>query len=198
MQSLLAVSVLSCVLFGCCHGQCEVLNQSNLTKIDLCQQVYTRLEQALISDEANLYTLRETFFSTEHHSPSLIIFRYRIQANDLQNETNEIPVLWSSSSLFKFVNPWLFTASIPTTMFVAFFMINIQILPQQITLSLRIDANDTVIPLDYKEILEVLSTMTAKVGNTSSKNMHTCNSFLLADQSIRRGSDQAVTMGWKQ
>ena len=138
MQSLLAVSVLCCLLLGCCHGQCEVLNQSNLTKIRLCHQAYTIFEQALVSDKANLYTLRETFFSTEHRSPTLMPIRYLIQGNDLQNEIQKV-VVWSSSSL----------ASIPTILLVAFFMVNIQTIPHHIiTLSLTVDVNDTYPSLD--------------------------------------------------
>ena len=172
MQSLLDISVLCCLLFSCCHGQCEVLNQSNLTKIRLCHQLYTILEQALVSDEANLYTLRETFFSTEHRSPSLIFICYHIQGNDIQNEIKEV-VVWSSSSLFKFINPLLFMASIPTLMLVAFFMVNVQTIPHHITLSLRIDVNDAYPSLSPKEELDVLTTMTAKVRNVPSFSSYT-------------------------
>ena len=182
MQSLLAVSVLCCLLLGCCHGQCEVLNQSNLTKIRLCHQAYTIFEQALVSDKANLYTLRETFFSTEHCSPTLIFIRYRIQGNDLKNMSQEV-VVWSSSSLFKFINPLLFMASIPTILLVAFFMVNIQTIPHHvITLSLTVDVNDTYLSLSPKEELDVLTTMTAKVSNVSSC---ACIGFMVCLSSCR-------------
>lgn len=157
----LSVLALLCFLFGYSQGQCEVFDveKKDVSNIHRCHQLYVLLEEALLKNDDNLYTLREVFFSSEHHSPSLLILNYQI--ND-----SSVPMFWSRSSLFKYVNLLLFLVCEPAVMAIAFQGVNAQLLPEDIYLSLSI--NESSVPNDTsaEEFVHSLSAMTAKVSIT--------------------------------
>ena len=152
--------VVLCFLFGYCQSQCEVLgtDRNDATDIHNCHQMYTIFEEALLSNEDNLYTLQEAFFSSEHHSPSMLVIYYQI--NNLS-----IPMVWSRSSLFKYVNPFLFLICEPTTIAIAFDAINAQLVPVEISLYLSVNASSISKDISDEEIIHVLSTMTSRVSS---------------------------------
>ena len=64
-------------------------NNPDLANAPTCQILKTNFEEALISNEANLYTLRTIFFPSDAQRPELINVTYRLQftstVTDLQN-----------------------------------------------------------------------------------------------------------------
>ena len=158
VKFLLALALFS--LCGHCHGQCEVLNEDNMTKIHHCNQLYSVLEQALISSEDNLFVLRETFFSSQHPTPHIMFVYYHLQIN---GRDIKIPVVWTAVSLFKFVSPFTFLATEPSLFVTAFILANVQIFPSQngntIHLPLAVNINE----FSINEVMDILYKLTTKV-----------------------------------
>ena len=165
MQHLLEV-VLLCFLFGYSQSQCEVLgnNRNDATDIHDCHQIYTILEEALISNKDNLYTLQEVFFSSEHHPPSMLNINYQIELPQTAVNNLSVAMVWSRSSLFKYVSPYVFLICEPAVIAIAFDTINAQLVPVEIGLSLSV--NESLVPQDIsaEEVVHALSTITSRVS----------------------------------
>lgn len=158
MQHLLEV-VLLCFLFGYSQSQCEVLgnNRNDATDIHNCHQIYTIFEEALLSNEDNLYTLQEVFFSSEHHPPSMLKINYHV--NNLS-----VPMVWSRSSLFKYINLYAFLICEPVTIAIALNTINAQLVPVEIDLSLSVNASSIPLNISIEEAIHALSTISSRVS----------------------------------
>ena len=154
----LSITVLLIVLLcGWCHCQCEVLNEANLTKISHCKQLYDVFEEAMIENEINLFTLRQSFFSGKHRSPSLLIIRYNLQING-RNITKEL--LWTAVSLFKFVHPSMFTGIESVAIASAFNESEVSIYPTCYSIHLSLVIKEEI---DNTSIMHTLLEMTTKV-----------------------------------
>lgn len=147
---------------GLCHGQCEVLNEDNLTEIGHCKRLYAVFEEALINNEINLFTLRQGFFSGKYPSSSMMIIHYHLQVNG-HNVTKQM--LWTVVSLFKYVHPSLMFMAIEPAIIAFTFNINVwhTINPTfpSMHLSLVMNTNETM-PASG-DIMKILSEITTKV-----------------------------------
>jgi hypothetical protein len=159
-----------CFLFGYSQSQCEVLgtDRNDVSDIHNCHQIYTVLEEALISNKDNLYTLQEVFFSSEHPPPSMLTINYRIE--NLQTGVNNLslPMVWSRSSLFKYVSPLVFLICEPAVIAIAFSIINAQLIPAKIDLSLSVNTSLVPQTISDEEAISkhVLSTITSRVNES--------------------------------
>jgi hypothetical protein len=171
MEYLLQV-VLLCFLFGYSQSQCEVLgtDRNDVSDIHNCHQIYTVLEEALISNKDNLYTLQEVFFSSEHRPPSMLNINYQIEIPQIGVNNLSLAMVWSRSSLFKYVSPYVFLICEPAVIAMAFDSINAQLIPVEVDLSLSVDAS-LVQNISAKEIIHALSTITSRVNEWNC----TCN-----------------------
>lgn len=167
MQYLLQVVSL-CNLFGYSQSQCEVLgiDRNDVSDIRDCHKIYTVLEEALISNTDNLYTLQEVFFSSEHRPPSMLKINYHTET--AVNNVSVGAMVWSRSSLFKYVSPYVFLICEPTIIAIAFNTINAQLIPVEIDLFLSV--NTSLLPQNISNIeieaIHALSTITSRVGGT--------------------------------
>ena len=169
MQYLLQVVSL-CILFGYSQSQCEVLgiDRNDVSDIRDCHKIYTVLEEALISDADNLYTLQEVFFSSEYRPPSMLKIDYHIETAVNNGSVYIGAMIWSRSSLFKYVSPFVFFICEPAIIALAFEAIHVQLIPVEIDLFLSV--NTTLLPQNIsnidKEAIHALSTITSRVRGT--------------------------------
>ena len=157
-----------CILFGYSQSQCEVLgiDRNDVSDIRDCHKIYTVLEEALISNTDNLYTLQEVFFSSEHHPPSMLNINYHIEIPPIAVNNLSVAMVWSRSSLFKYVSPFVFLICEPAVLAIAFDAINAQLMPVEVDLSLSVDASLLQQNISDKEIIHALSTITSRVSGT--------------------------------
>ena len=159
-------AVLLWLLFGYCQSQCEVLgnDRNDLTNIHNCRQIYTVFEEALINNKDNLYTLQEVFFSSEHHPPSMLNINYRIEIPQTAVNNLSVAMVWSRSSLFKYVSPYVFLICEPAIIAIAFNIINAQLVPVEVDLSLSVNASLVPQDISAEESMHALSTITSRVS----------------------------------
>lgn len=152
-----------CCLFGCSQGQCDALSyvRKDVTDVRDCNQMYTIFEDALLSNKDNLYNLQEVFFSSEHLQPSLLTVNYHIETS---KNVTLLPMTWSRSNLFVYVNPVVFLVCEPVIAWLMFQIVNAQVLPQQTELSLSINITDVPKNISDGDILHTLNTLTARVS----------------------------------
>lgn len=165
MQYLQEV-VLLCFLFGYSRSQCEVLgtDRNGVTDIHKCHQIYTVFEEALLSNKDNLYTLQEVFFSSEHHPPSMLYLNYQIEVPQMAINNLSVAMTWSRSSLFKYVNPFVFLICEPGSIALAFNAINAQLVPVGIDLFLSVNQSSIPQDISAEEAIHALSTITSRVS----------------------------------
>ena len=167
MQYLLRVVSL-CILFGYSQSQCEVLgiDRNDVSDIHDCHKIYIVLEEALISNTDNLYTLQEVFFSSEHRPPSMLKINYHIEIPQIAVNNLSVAMVWSRSSLFKYVSPYVFLICEPAVIAIAFDTINAQLIPVEVDLPLSVDASLLQQNISTEEIIHALSTITSRVSGT--------------------------------
>ena len=113
--------------------ECGVYNYPNKEKLARCAEVVEILEEALLSDKANLLILRDAFLSGSYPPPSLLGVTYQI-SGDVQNS---IEVHWSSSRVFTMIDPKLIHALQPGVLTMIYYIEGISFL-RTITLYLDV------------------------------------------------------------
>ena len=166
MGCLTGIFLLFLILIGYGHSQCEVLGteRNDATDIHHCHQMYRIFEEALLSNKDNLYTLQEVFFSSEHQSPSMLTVNYHLKTPDMEISNISAPIIWSSSNLFVYVHPVLFTVCEPALAVLFFQLINAQVLPIDIDLSLSLNLSSIPRNVTAEQSVHTLFMMTARVS----------------------------------
>ena len=75
-----------------------------------CSCLYGLLEEALVNNRDNLYTLRQVFFPQSGRPSTLLLAKYNV-TSDIELTTNSttfgLTVKWSSSSFLSVINPYV-------------------------------------------------------------------------------------------
>lgn len=159
--------VLPVLQFGFCW--------SRYTKVDTGKQkrrleVFSIFEEALVSDENNLFLLREVFFSSSlyKHPPSFLLVTYTLNFDNSSTLATK-QMGWSTSSIFATINPatlWVLQSAILTSIY---YSLDIGF-PYYIALHLNLKSNDNFWNgTDSMEITNALKEITEKVSTKLNK-----------------------------
>ena len=120
LQGLVLVAL---VTSSSAQRECVVDYSDDAAMVNTCSKLYGTLESALVSNEANLYILRNAFFPTPQAAIRLLKVKYIIDfgpnitnttcpsiednSTDIINTTttNEIEYAWSSSGMYTVIHP---------------------------------------------------------------------------------------------
>ena len=138
-------------------------------EISRCSLLEKMLEEALVSNEDNLYILRDVFNSNFHPSPNMIMVTYAIftaQERSTWQLVYNVTIPWTNSRIFTVINPtilFMFQSGILT---VTYSNLNRRVIntPQitlNIALSLPVEGN---IVFNATEVDYILSTLTKQVN----------------------------------
>ncbi len=151
--NVLVPAVLLCVVTVGYSHQCDVYEQSDSAVVTRCVSLMADLEAALLTDN-NIYILHDTFFSTMHNPPTILVAEYHMIYKDGKglnvNRSATWESGWSSSSLYAVVDPLMIFA-LETGIFAATYILEDtdSFLPRIIlTMDVR---NTSIESVDYSE-----------------------------------------------
>ena len=141
-----------------CLGSCSV---HNYTEIHRCTLLEKMFEKALVSNEDNLYILRDAFDSNSHPSRNLMLITYTaLMESPLQLYNVTIP--WTNSRIFTIIHPTiLFTFQSGLLTMIYYYLEGVINTPH-ITLALLVENKRNITP-STAEVEQVLSTLTKRV-----------------------------------
>lgn len=163
-----------------CSGACSVLYDNPLREeIAKCRKLLKVLKDAIVSDEDNMFILRDAFTSASHPFPSLMVVTYKVYPikhhtdlfpNFLQvipKEGFNITYLWSNSQIFTIINPQIIFMFQPAILTLAYVIGEDLVNYPRISLNLYI-TEDSLAPLkpNVSDLLYSFSTITEQVRYT--------------------------------
>lgn len=148
-----------------CLGGCSVYDHPSSEEIHRCNSLEKMFEKALVSNEDNLYILKDTFYSNSHLSPNLMLVTYVALVPHSTVLLYNITVPWTNSRIFTIIHPTILFTFQSGILTMIYYLAGLLNLPN-ITLTLLVNNERNITPTTA-EVEYVLSTLTKQVNITT-------------------------------
>ena len=189
MGSTYLILVVILTILGKATAQCRPGDINNYNTSEQCNIIYDAIETALVTNDNNLYILREGFFPTTHNIPVLLEIQYNIQRTD--NVTLPVKLGWTESGVFAAINP---RTLLSLQLRAIYWPLRYLLLdPRDITLVLDLKDSTETSDAPDREIAAVLDLINSRVSYIFSHSDHRYTAMCVLASCINSWHDYMIT-----
>ena len=149
-------------LYPACLGSSNINNRTEIYRCNLLEKMF---EKALISNEENLYILRDAFDFNSHPSRNLMLVNYIVlMGSPFQLYNVTIP--WTNSKIYTIIHPAILFTFQSGLLTITYYYLEGVINTPNITLAIIVE-NESNMTTNNVEVEHVLSTLTKRVNNAA-------------------------------